>query len=37
VNLTKNSTACPDGVTFDNVLLLVTNAAPYMKKAAEGL
>jgi hypothetical protein len=23
-----------DGVKFDNVLLLVTDAAPYMKKAA---
>jgi hypothetical protein len=27
----------PDGVKFDNVLLIVTDAAPYMKKAAEGL
>jgi hypothetical protein len=26
-----------DGVKYDNVLLLVTVAAPYMKKAAEGL
>lgn len=27
----------PIGVKFDNVLLLLTDAAPYMKKAAEGL
>ncbi|PSN35166.1 hypothetical protein C0J52_23486 [Blattella germanica] len=26
-----------NGVKFDNVLLLLTDAAPYMKKAAEGL
>jgi hypothetical protein len=30
-------TLWPDGVKLDNVLLLVTDAAPYMKKAAEGL
>lgn len=27
----------PNGIKFDNVLLLLTDAAPYMKKAAEGL
>jgi hypothetical protein len=27
----------PDGVKFDDMLLLVTDTAPYMKKAAEGL
>jgi hypothetical protein len=26
----------PDGVKYDNVLLLVTDAATYTKKAAEG-
>jgi hypothetical protein len=30
-------TLWPDGVKFGSVLLLVTDAAPYMKKAAEGL
>jgi hypothetical protein len=29
-------TLWPDGVKFDNVLLLVTDSAPYMKKAAQG-
>jgi hypothetical protein len=29
-------TLWPDGVKYDNVLLLVTDAAPYMKKTAEG-
>jgi hypothetical protein len=30
-------TLWPDGVKFDSMLLLVTDAALYMKKAAEGL
>jgi hypothetical protein len=30
-------TLWPDGVKSDNVLLLVTDAALYMKKAAQGL
>jgi hypothetical protein len=30
-------TLWPDGVKFGSVLLLVTDTAPYMKKAAEGL
>jgi hypothetical protein len=30
-------TLWPDGVKFDSVLLLFTDAAPYMKKAAEEL
>jgi hypothetical protein len=30
-------TLWPDGVKYENVLLLVTDATPYMKKATEGL
>jgi hypothetical protein len=30
-------TLWPEGMKFDNVFLLVTDTAPYMKKAAEGL
>jgi hypothetical protein len=36
-NNEAKQTLWPDGVKFDNVLMLVTDAAPYMKKAAEGL